>query len=38
MSKQLNWVSAVKLAKGFAKKKYSAVDVAKALPGAGLCP
>jgi aspartyl-tRNA(Asn)/glutamyl-tRNA(Gln) amidotransferase subunit A len=30
MSKQLNWMSAAKIAKGFAKKKYSAVDVAKA--------
>lgn len=30
MSKQLNWMSAAKLAKGFAKKKFSAVDVAKA--------
>jgi aspartyl-tRNA(Asn)/glutamyl-tRNA(Gln) amidotransferase subunit A len=30
MTKELNWLSAVKLEKGFAKKKFSPVDVAQA--------
>ena len=30
MTKELNWLSATKLEKGFAKKKFSPVEVAKA--------